>query len=135
MNRTNRLAGIILILQSGECQTAARLATRFDVSRRTILRDIDALSQIGVPIVAVPGPGGSLQLHRAIICHRLPSRLRKLRFSCSHSLLPVMPKTRRLVTRAVRQKRNCGPPARHGHRRRRGAGAHCSDATPPRCEP
>jgi predicted DNA-binding transcriptional regulator YafY len=61
MNRTDRLTGIILALQNRR-QTAAQLAARFEVSRRTILRDIDALSQIGVPIVAIPGAGGGLEL-------------------------------------------------------------------------
>ncbi|HEY7032029.1 MAG TPA: WYL domain-containing protein [Thermomicrobiales bacterium] len=61
MNRTDRLTGIILALQDRR-QTAAQLAVRFEVSRRTILRDVDALSQIGVPIVAIPGAGGGLGL-------------------------------------------------------------------------
>jgi predicted DNA-binding transcriptional regulator YafY len=61
VNRTDRLTGIILALQNRR-QTAAQLADRFEVSRRTILRDVDALSQIGVPIVALPGAGGGLEL-------------------------------------------------------------------------
>ncbi len=61
MTRTDRLTGIILALQNGR-HTAAQLAARFEVSRRTILRDVDALSQIGVPVVALPGPGGGLAL-------------------------------------------------------------------------
>ena len=61
MNRTDRLTGIILALQRGR-QTAAQLADRFEVSRRTILRDIDALAQIGVPVVSLPGAGGGLAL-------------------------------------------------------------------------
>ena len=61
MTRTDRLTGIILALQ-GRRQTAAQLAERFEVSLRTILRDVDALSQIGVPIVALPGAGGGYGL-------------------------------------------------------------------------
>jgi len=61
MSRTDRLTGIILALQGGR-QTAAQLAARFEVSRRTILRDVDALSQIGVPVVAFPGVGGGFAL-------------------------------------------------------------------------
>ncbi len=61
MNRTDRLTGINLALQAGP-RTAASLAARFEVSRRTILRDIDALCQIGVPIIAVPGPNGGYRL-------------------------------------------------------------------------
>lgn len=61
MNRTDRLTGIVLALRGGR-RTAAQLADRFEVSRRTILRDVDALCQIGVPVVAVPGAGGGLAL-------------------------------------------------------------------------
>ncbi|MGH2531049.1 MAG: helix-turn-helix transcriptional regulator [Thermomicrobiales bacterium] len=62
MNRTDRLTGIIFALQSGR-RTAGQLAERFEVSRRTILRDVDALCEIGVPIVSLPGAGGGLELH------------------------------------------------------------------------
>ncbi|HKG24485.1 MAG TPA: HTH domain-containing protein, partial [Thermomicrobiales bacterium] len=61
MNRSDRLTGIIIALQTRR-QTAAQLAERFEVSRRTILRDVDALSQIGVPVVALPGSGGGFEL-------------------------------------------------------------------------
>lgn len=61
MSRSARLTGITMILQGGG-QTAAALAARFEVSRRTILRDIDALCQIGVPVVATHGPGGGYAL-------------------------------------------------------------------------
>ncbi len=61
MNRTDRLTGILLALQAGR-KTAADLATRFEVSRRTILRDVDALSQIGVPVVALSGATGGYQM-------------------------------------------------------------------------
>jgi predicted DNA-binding transcriptional regulator YafY len=61
MNRTDRLTGIILALQHRQ-QTAAQLSERFEVSRRTILRDIDALSQIGVPVIAISGSGGGYSL-------------------------------------------------------------------------
>lgn len=61
MNRTDRLTGIILALRSGQ-QTAAQLAARFEVSRRTILRDVDALCQIGVPVTALSGAGGGYTL-------------------------------------------------------------------------
>ena len=61
MNRTDRLTGIILALRGGR-RTAAELAARFEVSRRTILRDVAALGEIGVPVVAAPGAGGGLEL-------------------------------------------------------------------------
>jgi predicted DNA-binding transcriptional regulator YafY len=61
MTRNERLTGILLSLQGGR-KSASQLASRFEVSRRTILRDIDALSQVGVPIVALPGSGGGYEL-------------------------------------------------------------------------
>ncbi len=61
MNRTDRLTGILQALRNGP-QTAAQLADRFEVSRRTILRDLDALGELGVPVIATPGTGGGFAL-------------------------------------------------------------------------
>jgi predicted DNA-binding transcriptional regulator YafY len=61
LNRFDRLTGILLALQAGR-KTAAELANRFEVSRRTILRDVDALCQIGVPVVAIPGATGGYEI-------------------------------------------------------------------------
>src|SRR5918995_6292374 len=44
--------------------TAAELAEEFGVSRRTILRDLQALSGMGVPLRSTPGPGGGFSLPR-----------------------------------------------------------------------
>ena len=61
MNRIDRLTGILLILQS-RSRTAAELARHFEVSRRTVLRDIQALCELGVPVVAREGVGGGYSL-------------------------------------------------------------------------
>lgn len=61
MNRIDRLTGILIRLQ-GQGQTARQLADRFEVSQRTILRDIDALCEIGVPIIAAPGRHGGYRI-------------------------------------------------------------------------
>lgn len=61
MNRTDRLTAILLLLQ-GKKRTAGELAQRFEISRRTVLRDIQALSEIGVPIVAEQGVSGGYTL-------------------------------------------------------------------------
>ena len=60
--RADRLLAILLRLQGGGAVTAARLAHDLEVSRRTILRDLDALSAAGVPIMARAGAGGGVSL-------------------------------------------------------------------------
>lgn len=57
-----RLIGIILILESEGNITAKELANRFEVSIRTIYRDLDILSQAAIPIVTESGPGGGISL-------------------------------------------------------------------------
>ena len=60
MNRTDRLYAIAEVLRASapRARSARQLAERFEVSARTIERDISALQQSGVPIGATPGPGG-----------------------------------------------------------------------------
>ena len=61
MNRIDRLTAILLFLQGGK-RTAGEIAHRFEVSRRTILRDIQALCEMGIPIAAELGPSGGYSL-------------------------------------------------------------------------
>ncbi len=60
MNRIDRLFGILLQLQHRRRVRAQDLAAIFEVSERTIYRDMTALSEVGVPIVALPGEGYEL---------------------------------------------------------------------------
>lgn len=60
--RADRLLSIMLLLQTRGKLTADTLAKELDVSRRTILRDIDALSLAGIPIYAEGGHGGGIAL-------------------------------------------------------------------------
>ena len=48
--KIDRLIGILSILLQKETVTAPELAKRFEVSRRTINRDIDELTYAGIPI-------------------------------------------------------------------------------------
>lgn len=65
MNRVERMTGILLLLREGgrgRKRTSEEIATRFEVSKRTILRDIQALCEMGVPITAYEGAGGGYEL-------------------------------------------------------------------------
>lgn len=60
--RASRLLSILLILQLRGRQTAEALAAEFEVSVRTIYRDIDQLSAAGVPVYADRGRNGGFDL-------------------------------------------------------------------------
>ncbi len=50
MNRIDRLFGILTLLQSKKYITAEKIAERFDMSIRTVYRDIKALGEQGIPV-------------------------------------------------------------------------------------
>ena len=56
----NRLLGMIYILMRKGTVTAAELAERFEVSVRTIYRDMDTLSAAGIPVYAKKGKNGGI---------------------------------------------------------------------------
>ena len=58
----NRLFGIVYILLEKKCVTANELASHFEVSKRTILRDIEALTMAGIPIYTSRGKGGGIKI-------------------------------------------------------------------------
>jgi len=59
-----RLLELFIRVQTKPRFTAAELAEEFGVSRRTMLRDLSALSAMGVPLRSTPGPGGGYSLPR-----------------------------------------------------------------------
>lgn len=59
-NRLSRLTAILVQLQTKKIVTASELASKFDVSKRTIYRDIKALEQSGVPVLTEEGKGYTL---------------------------------------------------------------------------
>jgi len=60
--RIHRLLGILLLLESRECVKAKDLAEAFEVSKRTVHRDIDILCECGIPITSIAGPVGGYSL-------------------------------------------------------------------------
>ena len=60
--RASRLLSILLLLQTRGRMTAEALAAEFEVSVRTIYRDIDQLSAAGTPVYADRGRAGGFQL-------------------------------------------------------------------------
>ncbi|MGE5405952.1 MAG: helix-turn-helix transcriptional regulator [Candidatus Saccharibacteria bacterium] len=60
--RLDRLLAIVVLLVNRRTVKAKDLARIFEVSERTILRDINAINQAGIPIVTYPGAGGGIGL-------------------------------------------------------------------------
>jgi len=60
--KIDRLIGILTVLLQKDKTTAPQLADRFEVSRRTIMRDIDALCGAGIPVVTTQGGDGGISI-------------------------------------------------------------------------
>ena len=60
--KIDRLIGILSVLLQKGKTTAPELAERFEVSRRTISRDIEALCMAGIPIQTAQGAGGGISV-------------------------------------------------------------------------
>ena len=60
--KIERLIGIISLLMQNKKITATQLAEKFEVSYRTILRDIESINLAGIPIVTIQGQGGGISI-------------------------------------------------------------------------
>jgi len=60
--RASRLLQILLLLQNRGRMTSAALAGELEVAQRTILRDVDALTEAGLPIIVHQGNRGGIEL-------------------------------------------------------------------------
>ena len=60
--KVERLISIIMVLLDKERISAQTLANRFEVSLRTIYRDIDAINMAGIPVRSISGVGGGIEI-------------------------------------------------------------------------
>lgn len=60
--KIDRLVSIIMILLEKERVGAQELADMFEVSLRTIYRDIDAINMAGIPVASISGVGGGFEI-------------------------------------------------------------------------
>lgn len=60
--RLDRLLGITLELMAKKRVTAAELAEKFEVSIRTVYRDVDLINQSGIPVASFSGADGGFEL-------------------------------------------------------------------------
>ncbi len=60
--RAARLLQILLLLQNRGKQTSVQLAQELEVAPRTILRDVDAMTEAGLPIIVHQGSAGGIEL-------------------------------------------------------------------------
>lgn len=60
MSQLSRLISILTLLRSKRLLTATELAKKYEVSLRTIYRDIRKLEEAGIPVYTVEGRGYSL---------------------------------------------------------------------------
>ena len=65
--KAGRLLGILHYLLAHGRTPARVLAQRFEVTERTILRDMDDLSEFGVPVYAIQGQGGGWEIDRRYV--------------------------------------------------------------------
>jgi len=66
----NRLFEIVYLLMNKKQITANELASHFEVSRRTILRDIDTLTTAGIPIYTTQGKGGGIFIQDTFVLNK-----------------------------------------------------------------
>ncbi len=68
--QVSRLFEIVILLLDKKTAPAAELARHFGVSQRTIYRDVEALSQAGIPVYASQGKNGGIALMESFVIQR-----------------------------------------------------------------
>lgn len=67
----NRLFGIMYVLLNKGTVTAKEWAEQFEVSVRTIYRDIEVISQAGIPVYARKGKNGGICLMEQFVLNKM----------------------------------------------------------------
>lgn len=62
MQKSQRLIQMIMLINARKSFTVNELANEFGLSSRTITRDLQELSELGVPLYSVQGRGGGYKL-------------------------------------------------------------------------
>lgn len=86
--RLDRLLGITLELMAKKRVTAAELADKFEVSVRTVYRDVELINQAGIPVASFTGADGGFELMNGFFLTRQYFSVDDL--SVIYSLLKVM---------------------------------------------
>ncbi|CAM4253115.1 HTH domain-containing protein [Paenibacillus macerans] len=86
--RLDRLLGITLELMAKKRVTAAQLAGKFEVSVRTVYRDVELINQAGIPVASFTGADGGFELMNGFFLTRQHFSLEDL--SVIYSLLKAM---------------------------------------------
>lgn len=101
--KLDRLLGIITVLLQKGRATAPELAKRFEVSSRTIFRDVEDICKAGIPLVTMQGGGGGIAIadgyslnHSALTADELESILAGLK---SLGSVSDEPRLERLITK------------------------------------
>ena len=78
--KLDRLLAITMLLANRDRMSAVELAARFEVSIRTIYRDIEAINQAGIPIVSYQGKDGGFSVMES---YRIDRQVLTVREMCS----------------------------------------------------
>jgi predicted DNA-binding transcriptional regulator YafY len=116
--RASRLVQLLSLLQEHGRLTTSQLAVQLEVSARTVLRDIEALSSAGVPVYGVRGQQGGFELIEGFTSDLPAIRLQAARPpSSGRARIWLSPRGRRLAIllgRPAGMKVRKGQPGRDG---------------------